>query len=305
MIKDLFLGIQNFILSHKIVSAIIAFFIFVSAGGIINGINERNAKIEQEKSSDEILAELKKQQEEGKETSDSMLMKMQDELVQSYGELPKGYIWDMDGTLLSLGDKDMSAEDVVYAYFRALSTLDMSTVQRYSRDSVVVETYEGYYDEKDKSTDYMDSFMRSMYSECLKSIKVNEIEDTTVFANNKQVFSVNVSMIDLTNKDFWYKDKEEIYKNLYMYDSEESDSTRGDMYLYDYILDYYKSDSVKTRDVSVDITVQKYPDLDSGWLVSIDTDVDDACKYSEGKLVVSFIKEEYQDEGYRMMSEVE
>lgn len=104
-------------------------------------------------------------------------------------------------------------------------------------------------------------------------------------------------MLDLTNKDFWKKDEMEIYKNLYLYDQDESDTTKSDMYLYSYILDYYESGEALLRDVTFDITVEKYPDLDSGWLVSIDNDVDDACSYKDGKLVVSYIKELYRNVG--------
>ena len=104
-------------------------------------------------------------------------------------------------------------------------------------------------------------------------------------------------MLDLTDKDFWYDDRVEIYRNLKMYDSDQSDSTRADIYLYDYISEYYASDRASTRDVTFDLTVQRYPDLDTGWLVSVDTDIDSACRYADGKLVVSYINEMYRDEG--------
>ena len=224
-------------------------------------------------------------------------MQMQPELVKSYGKVPEGFIWESDGSLLSLGDKSMSAEDVVYAYLRGLSSLDISTVERYSRSSKVVESYSTYFDDKNKNTDYMDQFLRTMYKESLLSLQVKGIESNAVFAANKQVFTVKVSMLDLTNKDFWKKDEMEIYKNLYLYDQDEADTTKSDIYLYNYISDYYKSDNAVLRDVTFDITVQKYPDLDSGWLVSIDNDVDDACSYKDGKLVVSYIKEMYRNSG--------
>ena len=79
------------------------------------------------------------------EYNDNMILKMQADLIDSYGKLPDGYLWDTDGTLLSLGDKEMSAEEVVYAYLNGLRALDMSMVQKYSRRSKVIDTYEGYY----------------------------------------------------------------------------------------------------------------------------------------------------------------
>ena len=239
------------------------------------------------------------------EVSDNMLINMQDDLIGSYGKLPEGYIWDIDGSLLSLGDKSMSAEEVVYAYLNGLRSLDMSIVQKYSRESTVIKTYEGYFDEQDKNTDYTDQFLRTMYRQALLSIKINGIENSSVFAEDKQVFTVSVNMLDLTKKDFWEQDKEEIYRNLKVYQSDESDSTKADMYLYNYIADYYKSEGAATRDVQLDITVQKYPDLDTGWLVSVDTDVDSACRYADGKIVVSYINDMYLDEGLDMLDSID
>lgn len=238
------------------------------------------------------------------EYNDNMILKMQSDLIDSYGKLPDGYLWDTDGTLLSLGDKEMSAEEVVYAYLNGLRALDMSMVQKYSRRSKVIDTYEGYFDEKKKNTDYTDQFLRNMYREALLSIEVDGIVNSSVFAENKQVFTVRVKMLDLTSKDFWEDDKEEIYKNLKIYGSDESDSTKLDMYLYDYILDYYQSEDAVKRSVTFDLTVQRYPDLDTGWLVSVDTDVDLACRYADGKLVVSYITERYMDEGKELLESI-
>lgn len=238
------------------------------------------------------------------EYNDNMILKMQADLIDSYGKLPDGYLWDTDGTLLSLGDKEMSAEEVVYAYLNGLRALDMSMVQKYSRRSKVIDTYEGYFDEKKKNTDYTDQFLRNMYREALLSIEVDDIVNSSVFAENKQVFTVRVKMLDLTSKDFWEDDKEEIYKNLKIYGSDESDSTKLDMYLYDYILDYYQSEDAVKRSVTFDLTVQRYPDLDTGWLVSVDTDVDLACRYADGKLVVSYITERYMDEGKELLESI-
>ena len=272
------------------------------------GSGVRNSsKQKQEDAEKEALREQMQQEiddAEG-EVSDNMLINMQDDLIGSYGKLPEGYIWDIDGSLLSLGDKSMSAEEVVYAYLNGLRSLDMSIVQKYSRESTVIKTYEGYFDEQDKNTDYTDQFLRTMYRQALLSIKINGIENSSVFAEDKQVFTVSVNMLDLTKKDFWEQDKEEIYRNLKVYQSDESDSTKADMYLYNYIADYYKSEGAATRDVQLDITVQKYPDLDTGWLVSVDTDVDSACRYADGKIVVSYINDMYLDEGLDMLDSID
>ena len=288
--------IKNFVSEHIILSVSIVIILVISFF-VVSVINTRKAEEERIKQ-EEYTAQLMAEAQGGSEDSDNILIQMQQELENVYGTAPEGFIWETDGTVLSLGDKSMSAEEVVYAYFRGLATLDLSTVERYSRDSVVVDTYRGYFDDKNKNTDYMDKFLRNMYKECLLSLEIDKgIENRAVFAENKNVFTVSVNMLDLTNKDFWKKDKMDIYNSLYLYESDESDSAKSDTYLYEYILDYYKSGSAKTRKASFDITVQKYPDLDSGWLVSIDADIDDACRYKDGKLVASYIKDSYRNEG--------
>lgn len=237
------------------------------------------------------------------EVTDSLLLQMQDDLIKTYGQVPDGYIWDIDGTLLSLGDPDMTAEEVVYAYLNGLRTLDISSAQRYSRDSMVISTYESYFDETNRNTDYTDQFLRNMYREALLSMEIEGIENASVFAENMQVFTVRVKMLDLTLKDFWFDDKMEIYRNLRVYDSDQNDSTRAEMYLYDYISNYYSSDDAAMRETTFDLTVQRYPDLNTGWLVSIDTDIDSACRYADGTLVVSYINEMYRDEGLDLLKE--
>ena len=275
--------------------------IFLIVFGSIDNYNKQKKQEE----IDAYTAEQMKAAGSGGETSDSLLMQMQDDLRKSYGDVQKGYIWNIDGTLLSLGDKSMSAEEVVYAYINGLKSLDFSSVQKFSRDSIVANTYSGYFSDVDKSTDYNDSFIRNIYRECLLSLQVEGIENTSIFAENKQVFTVKVNMLDLTQKDFWLEDKEEIYKNLKVYSSDQSDSTKAEMYLYDYINRYYASDEAKRRDVTFDITLQKYPDLNTGWLVSVDTDIDSACRYADGKLVVSYIMEQFSKEGIDYLAEIE
>ena len=182
------------------------------------------------------------------EGTDAYLMSMQPELRKSFGTPPEGFIWDLNGKAISLGDKSMSSEDVLYAYIRSLSTLDLATAQKYSRDAKVVES----------------------------------------------VYTVTVSMLDLTAKDFWEKDKDSLYKKMMGYESKENDSTKLEILLYDYILNYYKTPTAVKRTVSLDVTLERYPDIDSGWLVSIDKDIDDAARYSNGTLVANYITEQFR-----------
>lgn len=236
-------------------------------------------------------------------SEDSILMRQQSELIAKYGNLPEGYLWDLDGTLLSQGDKSMSAEEVLYAYINGLKSLDFSMAQKYSRNSRVVETYSGYFDSMNSNTDYSDAFYRNMYKQALLSMQVLGIESNSIFADNKQVFTVRIQMLDLTDKTFWVKDKYYIYQSLRVYSEE--DSTKADLFLYDYILNYYKSEEAATREVTFDITLEKYIDLDTGWLVSIDIDIDNACKYSDGTPVIRYIKEMYNSEGRDMINSQE
>lgn len=294
MIKGFFKVKRNIIILVVVILVLIV---------VIRGIAGMRAEDKQQEETDAYTEQLLEQAKEGDtEISDSLLIQMQDDLITTYGQVPDGYVWDIDGELLSLGEKDMTAEDVVYSYLNGLRTLDFSTVQKYSRSSMVVDSYEGYFSETDKNTDYTDQFLRNMYREALLSMQLIGIENSSIFAENKQVFSVRVEMLDLTDKDFWYDDRVKIYENLQLYDSDQSDSTRAEMYLYDYIADYYASEDAAKREVTFDLTVQRYPDLNTGWLVSVDTDIDNACRYADGKLVVSYIQEMYRDEGQEVLA---
>ena len=218
------------------------------------------------------------------EGTDAYLMDMQPELRKSFGTPPKGFIWDLDGKTISLGNKSMSSEDVLYSYVRALSTLDFATAEKYSRGTKVVETYNDYFSSKTAAqADYQEQFLRNMYKVALTSMEIKGVESSATFANNKVVYTVQVSMLDLTSKDFWQEDKDNLFKNMSLYETQENDSTKLDIFLYDYILNYYKSKDAVKRDISFDITLERYPDIDSGWLVSIDKDVDDAAKYAMNK----------------------
>lgn len=229
------------------------------------------------------------------EGTDAYLMSMQDELRKSYGTSPKGFIWDLNGSAISLGDKSMSSEDVLYSYMRAISTLDFSTAQKFSRNAKVTESYEDFFSRETASmADYEESFKRNMYKEALTSMEIRGIENSATFAKNKTVYTIQVTMLDLTSKDFWYGEKEALFKDMYIYESEEDDSTKLELFLYDYILNYYKSDNAIKRTVTFDVTLERYPDIDSGWLVSIDKDIDDAAKYSSGTLVTRYMTEQFR-----------
>lgn len=253
---------------------------------------------------------------EGKDTPeglDTMLMDQQGELNEKYGKPKKGFIWDIDGTPLSLGNKGMNAEDVVYTFLRGLSTLDFSTAEFNSRRSSVVQSYNDFFDnDSSSSIDYKDKFNRNMYKQSLLSLQVQSVTRSANFSTNKQVFTVKAKMLDLSNKEFWTTDKQEVFNKITSFRKSEEDPTKADIYLYDYVSSAYeqsvsalsssrKTDTTKLppmKDITFDLTVQKYPAQDSGYLVSIDKDLDLLCKYSEGTNIVDYIKTLYQDSLY-------
>lgn len=271
----------------------VVLFIFLMIGA---NNHQKQKKLEQQKKIEqEQKTEPSTEGSSYVEGTDAYLMSMQTELRKSFGTPPKGFIWDLNGNTISLGDKSMSSEDVLYAYIRALSTLDMATAQKYSRDAKVVETYNDYFSKENANqSDYQEQFMRSMYKQALTSMEITGIESSSKFANNKVVYTVKLTMLDLTDKDFWEKDKDILYKNMLGYESKENDSTKLEILLYDYILKYYKSEDAIKRNVTFDVTLQRYPDIDSGWLVSIDKDIDDAARYSNGTLVTNYITEQFR-----------
>lgn len=293
--------IIDFIKCHK-TFVIVAVVLLILIILLISGSKARS-KAYKEEAEENARIEAMMNDSMGNTESDNELMQMQGDLQSSFGKAPKGFVWDVDGSLISLGDTSMTAEEVVYAYFRGLASLDMSTAQKYSRASSVIATYSRYFDTTNTNTDYTDQFARDMYKACLLSMQITGIDNVSVFAADKEVFTVKATMLDLTDKDFWLPDQMKIYKDLYVYNNTEADSTKSDIYLYDYISSYYKSELAKRREVTFDVTVQKYPDLNSGWLVSIDSDVDTACQYKDGKLVVSYIREQFRDYGMDMMQE--
>lgn len=251
---------------------------------------------------------------DSKETSDgldTLLMEQQPTLREKYGTPKEGFIWDVDGALLSLGDASMAPDEVVYTYLRALNTLDFSTAEWVSRRASVVTSYSDYFDRNTSDTvDYKDQFNRDTYKQALLSLQVTSVDRAANFSANKQVYTVKGKMLDFTNKEFWLKDRDDILAKLHSFSKSEGDKTKAELYLYQYVTKAYQdtidaqqkgTDSpsgVPLRDVSFDITVQRYPAQNSGWLVSIDKDLDLLCKYSDGNNIVTYIMDEYKDSMY-------
>lgn len=232
--------------------------------------------------------------------TDEQLLQSQDALTSSYGQAPEGYLWDWDGTLLSLGDTSMTAEEVLYSYLKGISTLDLATVQKYSRGSSVYKTYSAYFDEINtgaESGSTSKDFEKDLYRQAMLSLQADSIASSTLFTNNKVSFTVNVKMLDYSDKTFTdsSENRASIFETLDRYTNTEDDKVKAKQYLQDWLLDYYTSGKAQLYNKKIDITLQKYPDLNTGWLVCIDTDLDNDFKYSDGNGVYDYVMANYQD----------
>lgn len=94
----------------------VVLFIFLMIGA---NNHQKQKKLEQQKKIEqEQKTEPSTEGSSYVEGTDAYLMSMQTELRKSFGTPPKGFIWDLNGNTISLGDKSMSSEDVLYSTLR-------------------------------------------------------------------------------------------------------------------------------------------------------------------------------------------
>lgn len=213
-------------------------------------------------------------------------------LIEKFGTPADGFRWDSDGTLIPLGDPNLTAEEIAYQYLRGISMLDFETAEKYSTNAIIPSTYEDFYD-VDNSDSYYNQFNRKMYKEALLSIVIDEVVDSARFAGGKTIITFSITMYDLSEKDFWQGDATEIFDSLFAYSTTESDTTKAETYVYGKILEYYQSDDVTLKTVQVDVVLDKV-NL-GGWLVSNDMDLYMLCSYTNGTSVYEYIMEQYSD----------
>ncbi|PGF05116.1 hypothetical protein [Bacillus toyonensis] len=274
-------GITSWIMEHKKTTLAIAGVVII---GIIsyNAVADRQAQKEAE-----VSAEKSAKQENVKSDFDIE----QEKLVKKHGAPKKGFRWTDDGKLQAIGDKGMTSEDVIYAYVRGLSTLDFSNAQRYSYKTDVVKSYQGFYEAEQDFT-YNKNFQKGMYKQVLLSLRPNKIEDTALFADYKTSITMNIELLDLSNKDFWLKDKDKIFQDLKKYKVNERDTTKMKDYLFNYVLSYYSGEKPKTRNVKVNFVMQQT--MDGSWLVTNDAELDALAKYQDGEIVVNQILDQFE-----------
>lgn len=262
---------------------------------IASTISSNNKKKEIEER--QRQAEIDSQQNELQENPNEGLSDAEIEqrgYIAAWGQPPEGFRWTDDATLAPVSSDELTNEDVVWNYLRALSILDFSTAQKYSRTSLVSGTYSSYFDETNLgNSSYFYQFLRKEYKFALTSIEVDSVGNTAVFADGTSIVTVKLKVLDLTDKDFWQEDKDEIYARLDDLYTFEKDSTKAQQYVYDYIYSAYEDGKVGKRDITVELKLDKV--TLGGWLISDDTDLDSALKYEEGVNVASYIFEEYSE----------
>lgn len=266
--------------------------ISIIGGGLAYGSYKENK--EYQKRLEEQQKAIEAQQQQSNEGVMSYEDAMQQSLVEQYGEPPEGFKWDILGNLVAISSDDMSAEDVIHTYIRSISILDFATAQRYASSSKIYDTYNNYYDEiTNVVTDYYNQFLRKQYTFAIQSIENLGIESTATMADGTQVMSVKLNVLDLTDKDFWRDDMQEIYKQMRVFGESEEDDTKRDQYLYDYIYSKYEDGTIGKREVVCDFKVGKQKN--GGWLITDDSELNAYLKYDQGNDIAQYIISSYND----------
>lgn len=276
---------KNHIITLAIVAGVIGLI------GFKNSLERKASEEDAKQKAKEAAEEYQRTHQQGTEFSYDYDAVLQKNLVKKYGDPPEGFKWSVTGDLVAVGSDTMNAEDVLYTYLRSLSMLDFYTAQEYSEDSNVVSTYQDYYANYGIE-DYYDDFLRKQYKYALTTLEILQIGDTAVFADGTENVTVKLNMIDLTDKDFWLKDKDTLFDTLFNYKVYQDDDTKADQYLYDYIYKLYEKGSLPKKEVDVEIVLGK--SAGGGWLVTNDKELDAALGYDWGTDIAKFIQDEYQ-----------
>lgn len=210
---------------------------------------------------------------------------------QEWGNPPEGFQWKPDGSLEPLGASELGYEDVAFVYIKALSGLDFSTAQKLSKGSKVIARYESYFKETTTKS-YYGQFLRQVYTQALLSMESLKVENSAIFADGKRVVTFKVKLLDLTDKEFWGKDKDTIYKTMRSYNIGEQDNTKAKQYLYNYVIGEYTRGAVPKREVTVELVLNQVGD---SWLIVDDTALYMACSYENGVNVVEHINHSYTE----------
>ena len=283
------------------VIAIVVVIIIISF--ISSKIKQKKADEEAERLAQEAQEEIDRINQQGTETGVqeeyNFAKELQKDLVSEYGQPPEGFEWDMQGHLIALSDESSTPEDVMYYFVRSLSILDFSTAQRYSRDSDVVNSYIDYYSEiSDSITDYYSNFLRKQYKTSLTSLEVISVADTAVFADGEMLITVNVRVLDLTDKDFWINDRNDLFDKMRVYTETETDDVKAQQYLYNYILSKYQDGTIGKKDYTIELKLEKNSDVSTGsngWLVTGDAELSAILQYENGVDTAEYIYKQFEE----------
>lgn len=252
-------------------------------------LEERNRIAQEQIAQQQAMNQPVTQQE-----SISLHDQIQAQLTESFGVAPEGFEWDYSGNLIALGDGSMTAEEVIYTFLRTLSMLDFASASRYSSNSITINNYQSYFGVSSMViTDYYDNFLRKQYKISIESLEVTGTGSVSIFADGTEYITVMVRALDLTDKDFWRKDREDLFETMYAYRETENDDAKLEQYLYDYILEKYEDGSIGKRDATIELVVEK--SFDGGWLVTNDKELDAILEYEQGLDTARYIMNEFND----------
>lgn len=209
------------------------------------------------------------------------------------------FYYDEFGNKLSYGDTNMSSEDVIYTFVKSLALLDFSTAQTYvyNGNSYVVSGYETNNSSFSGGSGYSIAynFTHKIYKKLLSSLKVEKILDTVIM-QDKQIITVEIEHLDFNNNEFWLKDKETLFNNIYIYYKEEnaeSANAKVNEYLSEYIKEKYESKDAPKKTDEVELEVVK--SSTGAWVINSDVDLYNLSIYNDGSYSINNIKQAYSD----------
>ena len=286
---------------HLIIIGVVVLFALILAKCSSNSSEARHQEqlesAKQNSSSDEMIDDNSDEEDDGNKNLDPEKLAKYDLEQQGYikslGFPPEGYIWNDEGKLVAASSNDDTPEDVVYGFLGNIRLLDFSTANRYASTSVTIDSYKSYYEDNIGDVSTTTSFLRKLYKLSLTELEVVGVADTAVFEDGTEFVTVKVKGLDLTNKDFWKDDRDEIFKTLYSYSSSEKDNDKMLAYLYDYIYKKYSSGTIPKKEYDIELTLQK--GINKGWLVSDDTNLYNVVTNPEGNNLYQYILDDFEE----------
>lgn len=286
---------------HLIIIGVVVLFALILAKCSSNSREARHQEqlesANQNSSSDEMIDDNSDEEDDGNKNLDPEKLAKYDLEQQGYikslGFPPEGYIWNDEGKLVAASSNDDTPEDVVYGFLGNIRLLDFSTANRYASTSVTIDSYKSYYEDNIGDVSTTTSFLRKLYKLSLTELEIVGVADTAVFEDGTEFVTVKVKGLDLTNKDFWKDDRDEIFKTLYSYSSSEKDNDKMLAYLYDYIYKKYSSGTIPKKEYDIELTLQK--GINKGWLVSDDTNLYNVVTNPEGNNLYQYILDDFEE----------